>query len=221
MAKERKIDKLLKKKEKRLWDQWFKKKDKGMEDILFNFYRPWAEEFYSKVVHKSESTSYYEEFISDAYIGLVKAIRNFKLNGASFKTFASKCIHNEVIDARLPFFHRGKQRPGTFNFIGDILADENFLVRDLQSYTENLEGKYIIRETASKLKVAIAGWGYTKREWKVFYYRVFRFMPIKEIQSKTKFSEWKVMITLAHIKKDILDEFGEEFKELLKGKYNN
>jgi len=221
MAKEKRIDKLFKKEEKRLWNEWFTKKVKDSEDVLFNFYRPWAEDFYSKVVYRSDGMSYYEEFLPDVYIGLVKAIRDFKQNGAAFKTFASKCIRNEVINAWRPFFHKGKQRPGTFNFIGDILSDENFAIRDLHSYEANSEAKQIIRETASQLKAAIAGWGYTKREWKVFYYRVFRFMPIKDIRDKTKFSEWKVMITLAHIKKDILDEFGGEFKELLKGKYDD
>ncbi|HEC65202.1 MAG TPA: hypothetical protein ENI23_07910 [bacterium] len=102
-----------------------------------------------------------------------------------------------------------------------IWSDENVVIRDLHSYTDNVDTKSIIKDEIEKLKLAITNWGYTKKEWKIFYYRTFEFMPVKEIQIKTKLPEWKVMIVLNHIKKDILDEFGDEYKELLKGKYGD
>jgi len=102
-----------------------------------------------------------------------------------------------------------------------MLSDENVIIRDLHSYTEVVERRLIIEETVERLQKAITSWGYTKKEWKIFYHRTFEFMAVKEIEKKTKLPEWKVMIVLKHIKKDILDEFGEEYKELLKGKYGD
>jgi len=218
----KKLEKLLKKEEKKLWSKWFKSKDKEVEDQLFDFYRMWAEELYDKVLYRSTSDSYYEEFLPNIYTGLVKSIRSFRKDGgASFKTFATSVIRNELYAAWRPFFKDGRQRPGTFNFVGDILSNENFALRDRRVYYDNSEAKEIIKETVAKLKLYVVDWGYAKKEWKVFYYRVFKFMPIKEIQERVKLSEWKIMITLSHIKKDILDEFGDEYKELLKGKYDD
>lgn len=217
----KKLERRIKKEEKRLWALWFKKKTPELKEEIFHFYRRWAEELYDKVLYRSTSNSYYEEFLPNIYIGVWRSIDLFKKDGgASFKTFATTVIRNELYAAWRPFFKDGKQRPGTFNFVGDILCDENFALRDSRVYYDNSEGREIIKETVAKLKSCIVDWGYTKKEWKVFYYRIFKFMPIKEIKDRVKFTEWKVMITLSHIKKDILDEFGDEFKELLKGKYD-
>ncbi len=217
-----KYEKVLKRHEKQLWKSWFKKKTKVKEHIIFDYYRPWAEQLYSQTIYRSRDESYLEEFMPTVYLALVKAIRDFKRNrGAAFKTFATKYIRVELFNAWRPFFKEGRQRPGTFNFIGDMLSDENVGLRDLHSYTEVVERRLIIEETVEKLKKAIVNWGYTTKEWKIFYHKIFEFMSIKEIEKKTKLPEWKVMIVLNHIKKDILDEFGEEYKELVKGKYGD
>lgn len=220
----KKLDKAFKKHERLLWKQWFKSKNEENETNIFLLYRPWAENFYRKFVYKGDSKSndsYYEEFIPDVYIGLLKAIRDFKTNGgATFKTFASVCIRNTVYDALYPFFHDGKQRPGTFNFVGDMLSDENISLRDSRSYNHDFDAKQIIKETVTKIKKAVVGWEYSKKEWKVFYYRFFKFMSLKDIQERVKLSEWKINLTISHIKKDVLDEFGDEFRELLKGKHD-
>lgn len=215
-------EEVLKRHEKQLWKSWFKKKTGVKEHIIFDYYRPWAEQLYNQTIYRSRDESYLEEFLPTVYLALVKAIRDFKRNrGAAFKTFATKYIRIELFNAWRPFFKEGRQRPGTFNFVGDILSDENVALRDLHSYTEVVERRLIIEETVKKLQKAITSWRYTKQEWKIFYHRIFEFMPIKEIEKKMKISEWKIMIVLNHIKKDILDEFGEEYKELLKGKYGD
>ena len=215
-------EKVLKKYEKQLWKSWFEKKTKAKEHIIFDYYRPWAEQLYSQTIYRSRDNSYLEEFLPTVYLALVKSIRDFRRNrGAAFKTFATKYIRIELFNVWRPFFKEGRQRPGTFNFVGDLLSDENVVIRDLHSYTDNVDAKSIIKDEINKLKSVITSWGYTKKEWKIFYYRTFEFMPVKEIQTKTKLPEWKVMIVLNHIKKDLLDEFGDEYKELLKGKYGD
>ncbi len=221
MKENERMKKRFKKYEKHLWKNWFEKKTKDKECIIFDFYRPWAEQLYVGTLYKSGNSSYLEEFLPTVYLALVKAIRDFKVDGgASFKTFASKYIQIELYTDWKPFFKEGRQRPGTFNFVGDILSEENAYLRDKHSYVDNIEGRQIIKETVARLKMSIAGWGYTRKEWKIFYYRIFKFMPVKEIQKRIKLPEWKVMIILNHIKKDILDEFGNEYKELVKGKYD-
>lgn len=217
-----KYEEVLKRHEKQLWKSWFKKKTDIKEHIIFDYYRPWAEQLYSQTIYRSRDDSYLEEFLPTVYLALVKAIRDFRRNrGAAFKTFATKYIRIELFNAWRPFFKEGRQRPGTFNFVGDMLSDENVVIRDLHSYTEVAGRRLIIEETVERLQLAITSWGYTKKEWKIFYYRTFEFMPVKEIEKKTKFPEWKVMIILNHIKKDILSEFGEEYKQLIKGKYGD
>jgi len=222
MTENKKMKKRFKKLEKHLWKDWFEKKTSDKEDVIFRFYRQWAEQLYVGTLHKSSNNSYLEEFLPTVYLALVKAIRDFKIDGgASFKTFASKYIQIELYTAWKPFFKEGRQRPGTFNFVGDILSDENATIRDRHSFIDNIEGRQIIKETVKKLKASIIKWGYTRKEWKVFYYRIFKFMSVKDIQKKIKLPEWKVMIVLNHIKKDILDEYGNEYKELVKGKYDS
>jgi len=224
MAKKDRMERLFKKHEKKLWKLYFKNKTEQEEGDLFEFYRMWAEEVYSIFLNKYKAYDgyrYYKaEFLPVAYIAIVKAIRKFKLDGgASFKTYASKYIRNELSNALYPFFH-GNRTLKQIKFVGDILSEADHPLYNHRYHMENYDRDIIIREVSQKLKSAIAGWGYSKKEWKIFYYRIFKFMPVKEIEKKLKLSEWKVMESLAHMRKDILDEFGEKYKELIKGKYD-
>lgn len=47
--------------------------------------------------YKNTSEENYDDLISIGTIGLIKAINTFKINRAKFSTYASRCIHNEIL----------------------------------------------------------------------------------------------------------------------------
>jgi len=207
--------------EKKLWKNYFKKRSKENEEKLFLFYRRWVEYLYSRVIQKGSWRSgskhsvprYYEEFLPTAYLALVKAIRLFRKDGgASFQTYASKWIQNEVYNAWFPFFRHGRQGLKKFFFVGDLLDGQERFDKSYETYPEmNL----VIEEVKERLEIALKAWGYSDEEWKMFYYQIFKDMSLKEIAEQTDYSIQKVSMTLAHIKKDIKDEFGDEYSGLL------
>lgn len=209
-----------KKVEKELWKEWFSKKNKKTELALFLFYKKWVHDLYRRVIYRSGENSYYQEFLPDAEIGLLKSIRTFKRNrNASFKTYAAKLTQNEVYRALYPFFKGGRQRPGTFNFVGDVYS--HWFLRDVIEHDDFSEEKVILKEILNKIKMKVIEWGYTRKEWKCFYYRKFRFVPILDICKKVNLSERRVNQIISFIRKDLESEFGDEYKSILKNKYDN
>lgn len=131
----------------------------------------------------------YDDLFQVGNIGLLKAISTYQADsGASFKTYASRCIKNAIID------ELRKKSP----LVTVPIEDENPLIDKLPS-PQDPEKDYIDRETVEHVVDAIRT-SLTESEFEVFKFYLYG-MSYQEISEKLDIEKKKVDNTIYSIKK--------------------
>ena len=106
--------------------------------------------------YKDTTEETYDDLISIGTIGLIKAINTFDINRAKFSTYASRCIHNEILMCL-----RSKQKDSVLVSLeqpigcdkeGNELTWENCLGTDTEAVYEEVQNN----QELDRLKTAVS-----------------------------------------------------------------